>query len=151
MSISVRSREFPNTLTKMLASQEGMNTAMSMQGDDALALVEILDQVSRPWIVGAPQLIPAQAFEAPNMELDLRRKSVRILRRVCGSETILPRSCILSENISKEGDIAFASGGFADVWKGRHNGKLVCIKAFRAYTAENLSKIKQVWGQFSYV
>ena len=78
------------------------------------------------------------------MPLDLRRKSVRILRKVCGSQAILPRSCILSENISREGNIAFFSGGFADVWKGRHNGNRVGIKAFRAYTAENLSKIKQV-------
>jgi hypothetical protein len=147
MSINIRSREFPNTLTKMLASQEGVNTAMSLQGDDALTLVDILDQVSRPTRTGVPHLItPAQAFEAPNMSLDLRRRSVRILRRVCGQQTILPRSCILSENISKEGDIAFASGGFADVWKGRHNGNPVSVKAFRAYTAENLSKIKKVCG-----
>ena len=78
------------------------------------------------------------------MDLTLRRKCVRILRRVCGSQTILPRSCILSENISKEGDIAFASGGFVDVWKGRHNRNRVCIKVFRAYKAEDPSKIKQV-------
>ena len=78
------------------------------------------------------------------MPLDLRRKSVRILRKVCGSQGILPRSCILSENISKEGDIALTSGGFIDVWKGRHNGNRVCIKEFRAYTTENLSRIKQV-------
>lgn len=45
-SINIRSREFPNTLTKMLASQEGMNAAMSLQGDDAVTLVDILDQVS---------------------------------------------------------------------------------------------------------
>ena len=78
------------------------------------------------------------------MDRDLRRRSVRILRGICGSQTILPRSCILSDNISREGDIAFVSGRFADVWKGRHNENRVCIKAFRAYTAENLSKIKQV-------
>lgn len=148
MTINIRSREFPNVLTKMLASQENVNTAMTLQGDDALTLVDILDQVSRLMRIGPPYLIaPAQAFEAPNMSLDLRRRSVRILRRVCGLQTILPRSCILSENISKEGDIAFASGGFADVWKGRHNGNSVCIKAFRAYAPENLSKIKQVCGQ----
>ena len=135
----------------MLASQEGMNTAMSLQGDDALTLVDILDQVSRLRIIAVLRLTPVQAFEAPNMELDLRRKCVRVLRRVCGSEAILPRSCILSENISKEGDIAIASGGFADIWKGRHNGNRVCIKAFRAYTVENLSKIKQVHSQRSYV
>jgi len=78
------------------------------------------------------------------MELDLRRKSVRILRRVCVSQTMLPRSCILSNDISKEGDIAFASRGFADVWKGRHNGNPVCMKAFRINTGAGLSKIKQV-------
>lgn len=80
------------------------------------------------------------------MEVDLRTKSFRVLRRVCGSNTILPRSCILSE-ISKEGDIAIASRGLADVWSGRHNGDRVCIKTFRVYTAENLSKVKQVRGK----
>ena len=78
------------------------------------------------------------------MDLDIRRKSVHILRRVCGSQTILPLSCVISGNISKEGEIAFASGSFTDVWKGRHNDNPVCIKAFRTYTTKNLSKIKQV-------
>ena len=78
------------------------------------------------------------------MEFDIRRKSIRILQKVCGAQTILPRSCILSENISKEGDIAFASGGFADVWRGCCGGNRVRIKVFRAYTAENLSEMKQV-------
>ena len=85
------------------------------------------------------------------MEFDLRRKSVRLLRRVCGTQAILPRSCILSDNISKEGDAEFAPGGFTNAWKGRHNGNRVCIKAFRAYPAETLSKIKQVCRKRSYV
>ena len=145
MSINIRSRKFPNTLTKMLASQEGVNTATSLQGDDASTLIEILDQVSRLMSFGAPHsLILWQVFEAPNMDLDIRRKSVHILGRICGSQTILPRSFILSGNISKEGDIAFTSGGSADVWKGHHNGKRVRITAPRAYTAENLSRIKRV-------
>ncbi|KAF9781279.1 kinase-like domain-containing protein [Thelephora terrestris] len=140
-SVNIRSRDFPNALTKVLASQEGVDTALSLRGDDALTLVDILDQ----------------AFEAPNMSLDLRRRSVRILRRVCGMQTILPRSCILSDNIAREGDIAFASGGFADVWKGRHNGNPVCIKAFRAYAPDNLTKIKKrlfqeivIWRRLSH-
>ncbi|KAF9648292.1 hypothetical protein BDM02DRAFT_3096756, partial [Thelephora ganbajun] len=41
----------------------------------------------------------------------------------------------------------FASGGFADVWKCRYNGSRVCVKAFRTYTAENLSKTKQLLFQ----
>ena len=85
------------------------------------------------------------------MEFDHRRKSVHTLRRVCGLQTILPRSCILSENIAKEGDVAFASGTFTDIWTGRHGGNRVCIKAFRLRTAECLSKIKQVRGTWSHV
>ena len=79
------------------------------------------------------------------MELDLRQKIFRILRKVCSSQTILPRSSILSDNVVKEGNIALACGGFADVWEGRHGGNRVCIKAFRVFTAENLFKIKRVY------
>ena len=85
------------------------------------------------------------------MSLDLRGSSVRILRRVCGLQTILPRSCILSDNVSREGDIAFAFGGFADVWKGRCKENNLCIKAFRACTADDLAKIKKVCGEWFYV
>ena len=85
------------------------------------------------------------------MTPNLRRRSIPILRTVSSLHAILPRSCILSKDISKEGDIPFASGEFTDVWKGRHNGNSVCIKAFRVCTAESLSKFKQVRGLWSYV
>ena len=87
---------------------------------------------------------PRQALEALNVEPDLQEKIVCILWRVCGSQTILPRSCILSDNITKDGKITLASGGFADVWGGHHNGNHVCVRAFRVLTAENTFKIKQV-------
>jgi hypothetical protein len=145
MSFNTRSREFPNALTKMPASQEGVNATLSLQGEDASTLLDILDQVSRPAGVWLRHLImPTQASEAPNMSLDLRRRSVLALRRVCGLQTILPCSCILSNNVSKEGDFAFASGGLADTWKGNHDGNPVCVKAFRTYTADALIEIKKV-------
>ena len=127
------------------------NTAMSLQSEDVLTFVEILDQVSGSNGMWAPPLITAQAFGAPNMALDLRSKSVRILQRVCGSQSILPHSFVLSDNISKEGNITFTSGGSADVWKGLHNGKRVRITAFRTYTTENLSKVKQVRNRWSHM
>ena len=39
-------------LTKMLESEQGLDAAMSLQGDDALTLVNILGQVSEPKIIG---------------------------------------------------------------------------------------------------
>lgn len=139
-SIDIRSREFPVTLAEMLVSQEGVDRVLSLQGEDALILVNILYQV----------------FEAPNISLYLRTRSVHILRRVCGLQAILPSSCILSD-VSKEGDISFASGGFSDLWKGHGNGGTVCVKAIRAETAENLHKIRQamfreivIWKRLSH-
>lgn len=78
------------------------------------------------------------------MDLNLRRKCVRILRRACGLETILSHPRILSENIFKEGDVAFTSGDFTDVWKALHDANRVGVEPFHANTVENLSTIKQV-------
>jgi len=49
-SINIRSREFPHALTEVLASQESTNNVTALQGEDALTLVDILDQVSIPRI-----------------------------------------------------------------------------------------------------
>jgi hypothetical protein len=45
-SVDIKSKEFPITLAKMFASKEGMNAVMALRGDDAVTLVDILDQVS---------------------------------------------------------------------------------------------------------
>jgi len=78
--MNVRSKKFPNTLVEMLGSGE--------QADDNRS--SLFDP-------------PAHAFEAQNVELDLRRG--------CGAQTILLRFCVLSREISKEDNISFASGG----------------------------------------
>ena len=52
-TVDIKSREFTETLAKMLSSQDDVNAAMSLQSDDALTLVDILDQVSRRRVTGA--------------------------------------------------------------------------------------------------
>ena len=64
-SIDPKSKELPETLAKMLSSEEGVNTAMSLQGDDVLTLVDILDQVSRSRIIAVSCLIPHTGFRGP--------------------------------------------------------------------------------------
>lgn len=36
------------------------------------------------------------------------------------------------------------SGGFADVWIGKHKGRQVTLKAFRSYKTDDLAKVKKV-------
>jgi len=57
-NINVRSSEFTETLAEVLSSQEGVNAAISLEDDDALAFVGILDQVSRRRTTAASCLIP---------------------------------------------------------------------------------------------
>lgn len=64
-SIDVRSSEFAETLAKILSSQEDVNTAISLEGDDALTFVDILDQVSGRRTTAASCLTPRTGFGIP--------------------------------------------------------------------------------------
>ena len=52
-TVDIRSKEFTETLAKMVSSQEDVDTAMSLQGDDAMTLIDILDHVSGRGMTGA--------------------------------------------------------------------------------------------------
>jgi len=67
----------------------------------------------------------------------------RVLRKVSPAHGILPKS-YFPTGVTLNDTIPYASGGFADIWKGLQDGNLVCIKAFRTQTATNLDKIKRV-------
>jgi len=70
------------------------------------------------------------------------------MRKVSHSHAILPKS-YYPEGVTLSGAIPYASGGFADIWKGQQDGNQVCVKAFRTQTAGNLDKIKRVCGCIS--
>jgi len=49
---------------------------------------------------------------------------------------VLPKSHIISEGLSRTGKKDFASGGYANIWKGKlvergTNAKRICIKAIK--------------------
>ena len=138
-SLDTRSEGGAGTVNRVLASQQSANAAEWFHNP---TLVDVLDQVGKSVTVG--ELLfdrPAQACR----HFSLRRRAlITILQRICCLQVTLPRSCVLSGNISKEGDIAFATGWFGDVWKGHNNQNSVCIKALRVYEPRNLSEIKQV-------
>lgn len=82
------------------------------------------------------------------MNPGLENRFFRVLRKVSASRGILPRSYRL-KGVVLDDTIPYASGGFADIWKGQRDGNRVCVKAFRTQAGENLEKIKRVCGDFS--
>ena len=63
---------------------------------------------------------------------------------MCSAIERLPTSAVLSDGLNKQGDIAVASGGSTDIWRGDHRGAQVAIKAFRIHPAQKLKEAKQV-------
>ena len=60
----------------------------------------------------------------------------------------LPNSIGSLQGLEKRGNIAVASGGTTDVWRGGWNNRQVALKAFRIYTPQDLQAAKKVlWKQ----
>ena len=86
-----------------------------------------------------------QVVSSATVNPNLRNRCIGVLRKVSPAHGVLPKSYVHTD-VTLSNDIAHASGGFADVWEGRQDGKLVCVKAFRTKTAPNPERIKQVRG-----
>ena len=71
-------------------------------------------------------------------------KFINALGEVCSTTDRLPTSTLLVAGLEKRDDIAVASGGLADIWRGEYYGSPVAIKAFRIYPAQNLKEAKEV-------
>ena len=81
-------------------------------------------------------------FRSPND--DVSRKCLHKLQAICGHHMTLPSSYnMLSGDLARVGDHLVASGGFADVWKGTHSRREVCIKCLRI-TMKNREAVMKV-------
>jgi len=75
------------------------------------------------------------------LEPELRRIALGVLRGLCGRVGHLPESYLLSDKFDLSG-MPRASGGFADVWKGKFRGEVkVAIKCLRVSATDDKAKI----------
>ena len=81
--------------------------------------------------------------ELDRLEQETRRRSLRYLRGICGRQTLLPRSLEipLCYDVTEN---PLRRGGFADVWKGKHNGQDVAAKVFKLPPGDNRGRIRKV-------
>jgi len=101
---------------------------------------------------GEPQLTSAEAenlveildrvVSSNSVNAGMKNRCFKILRKVSPAHGILPKSYYLPD-VTLSDTIPYASGGFADIWKGQRDGRQVGIKAFRTQAAGNLDKIKR--------
>ena len=71
-------------------------------------------------------------------------KFIIALWEVCSATERLPTSVLLSAGLEKRANIAVASGGVTDIWRGEYYTMQTAIKAFRIYPAQSLKQAKEV-------
>jgi hypothetical protein len=86
----------------------------------------------------------SQILDSHDIDDKLRRRCTTTLRKICGLVGILPTSHTLPSGLEVTGNGPHASGGFADVWQGNYNDRVVAIKALRACAADDFNKLKKV-------
>jgi len=77
------------------------------------------------------------------LPVEIRRRCLRSSYRICGREGLLPKSLSIPLCYNPV-DTPQCPGGFADVWKGKHNGQVVAAKALRVYKTSDLDLIRKV-------
>lgn len=108
-------------------------------------------EIARKWEKGdVVKVVDAIDQTLGSTDLSKPQGSVLLqaLGSICSATGQLPHAVILSSGLQKCGDIAVASGGFTDTWRGRYKTKNVALKAFRTYPSQDLKEAKKVlWKQ----
>ena len=141
---SLTSKQLKRRAAPLLNSTELLRDIRGLAPEDLTRFVEKVDQVGRGGSFSSRNLLPiifAKAYPTINSQ---DAKFVTALGNVCSVTERLPTSAVLSAGLDKRGNIAVASGGLTDVWRGEYGGTPVAIKAFRIYPAQNLKEAKEV-------
>ncbi|KAL0567397.1 hypothetical protein V5O48_014589, partial [Marasmius crinis-equi] len=74
----------------------------------------------------------------------IRKKYTKFLRHLFESNQVLPDSIILNEIELFECSIGrpIGGGGFSDIYKGNHRGKVVCLKLLRTFAFEDQNRTR---------
>lgn len=84
-----------------------------------------------------------QALDFPNFQQRFRNKCLGALCKLCGYRALLPRSLQIPVCYNRSENPLYR-GGFADVWKGEHQGRKVAVKVLRVYSTSDFFKITSV-------
>ena len=71
-------------------------------------------------------------------------KFVSTLGDISSDILLLPNSIGALQGLKRRGEIAVASGGTTDIWRGTWNSQQVALKAFRIYPPQDLQEAKKI-------
>ncbi|KAF9644353.1 kinase-like protein [Thelephora ganbajun] len=121
---------FPGEVVSLVEAittgKDGVRLTDCLCGDTAQTFVNVVHE-----ILGLPGLPP-----------QFRRKCLSALCRICGRRALLPTSLQIPPCYNRS-DIPRYRGGYADVWRGEHQGRSVAAKVLRVCSTSDLDKIRR--------
>ena len=127
--------------TVLLTTKNLVRIVRELTPGDQAKFLDKLDQVCQVVLIEIAPIYSAKAYHP----LDWQNvKYVTALGNLCSEIQQLPTSTLLTTGLEKRGNIAVASGGITDIWRGELGDLRVAIKAFRIYPTQNLKEAKEV-------
>ncbi|KAF8063355.1 kinase-like domain-containing protein [Lyophyllum atratum] len=95
-------------------------------------------------------------LDIPSLEAKVRRNLLVATQRLSKNAGLYP-TCYNLENVETAGEYPVAAGSFADIYKGRFLGQVVCLNIMRIYQSSHIDSFLKkfsaeaiLWGQLSH-
>ncbi|KAG6814687.1 hypothetical protein H0H93_012588, partial [Arthromyces matolae] len=85
-------------------------------------------------------------LDLPDLDWDLRRKLIIATQRISVRSKLYP-TCYELKDVEQVGSFPVARGGFAEIFKGKFEGQLICIKAISVYQNSDLEHVFKQFGK----
>jgi len=147
LTVDKKSGQFLDLTKTLLSSDKHRKFNVSrFTQKEAAQLIDVIDVGVRQGHRDAsvPNLPLFQILQSETLPNNLKGVAFGILRRLCGRFRRLPRSYLIEEGLSTEGEIPFSTRGFTTLWKGRWSDGRVAIKMLRLGPDDNKEGIVAV-------
>ncbi|KAJ8088480.1 Rho guanine nucleotide exchange factor [Marasmius tenuissimus] len=117
-----------NLVQAVIDDEEKYRKLLESRGDEAQRFLDALQVL----------------VDLPTTQPKLRSSMVKMMLRLSERSGLCP-SCLNLENVERVGNRPVAGGGFADVWKGRIKGQLVCLKVVKVYHTSDVQELLKAY------
>ncbi|KAF9781243.1 kinase-like domain-containing protein [Thelephora terrestris] len=117
LTLDRKSNDFTHSARRLLVEQRTREyEASQFTEEEASNLIELIEQT---------------ILKHPDIAGELKSVAFTVLRRLCGTFGMLPRSCIINEDFRAKEEAPFASRGYVDLWKLDWDGRKVAVRTLR--------------------
>ena len=121
------SDELFSLLEAIFSSKDEVDQIRCLHKEEAQAFVDVM----------------YDALDKLDISIWTRKPCVKSLYRTCGRCALLPKALMIPVCYDRTG-IPIYSGGFGDIWKGKHDGRDVAVKVLKTYSNSDLQRIHRV-------